>query len=250
MDPITVLLWLWNGWRPVYDFKHVNASLSMLDEHMDVPYKPVCITDNPAGIQCETFPIWDIEFRIHGFEKALPIRQPRAMPRGMRLKARPLKMRPNSYRRLKVFSEWGAEQWPGKVLSIDLDAVICKKMSPLITDHDFRINKGKAAPYNGAMWMLRTGTRRQAWDQFSSQALRQTTARRWVGSDQAWLSLVLPGEATWGKEDGIYHYSQTAIVEDMSACRIMFTAGVTKPWHPMFAQRFPTLHKQYMRHFK
>lgn len=233
-EKLTVILWLWDGWRPIYDYRHVNTMARMIGENLSMPHRVVCITDKPEGIDCDTFPLWDIDFHVEG----LPI------------KFRPGAVRPNSYRRLKMFSAWAVEQFPGKILSIDLDAVVLGKLDPLLSDHDFRINHGRAAPYNGGMWMLRTGTRQKVWDTFGPQAWKITNRKKFVGSDQAWIAHVLPREMTWGRGDGVYHYSLTERFDPLEGARVMFTAGAQKPWHQQFAKKFPQAAAEYARHAK
>jgi len=238
---LTIVTWLWDGWRPVYDYTHVNAMARMLAAFCSVPHRVICVTDMPANIECETFPLWDIDFKVLGIN-ATPV-QGRVVNRG----ERGLMHYPNSYRRLKLFSPWAAEQFPGKVLSIDLDAVILNDLAPLLTDQDFRINEGKCCPYNGGMWLHRTGTRLHVWERLDQNAFRKTSGKGYIGSDQAWLAHSIPGEATWNRDHGVYHFSHSRPGEDFSECRVMFTAGGTKPWHPLFASKFPELAAAYRR---
>jgi hypothetical protein len=263
-EALTVVLWLWNGWRPVYDYTHVNAMVRMLRANLSIPFRIVCFTDLPdtSSFICETRPLWDIEFNVLDLDTKPGARRPPLH----RLNHKPLHPRlrkplivqpivqppqpttkPNSYRRLRMFSEWAAQEFPGTILSIDLDAVVVSDLAPILTDHDFRINKGRCSPYNGGMWMLRTGTRQQVWDQFGCHAYRTTRQRGWIGSDQAWIAHVCPNEATWDAEDGVYHYSLATRSDPLPECRVMFTAGAIKPWHEQFRKRHPVLHGIYMR---
>jgi len=238
---LTIFTWLWTGWRPIYNHTHVNAMARMLGEFLPIPHKVICVTDQPGGIECETYPLWDIPFEVIGIN-ARP-----SMGRVQPRQERGLVHFPNSYRRLKLFSPWAAQEFPGKVMSIDLDAVITQDLSPLITPHDFRINQGVCCPYNGGMWMLRTGSRVRTWECFDQHAFRKTTHRGYVGSDQAWMAYSMPGEATWTRKEGVYHFSTAIPGEDLSGCRIMFNAGGIKPWHHQFAAKFPAMHAAYMR---
>lgn len=227
-EPLTVFLWLWQGWRPVYDASHVNAMCRMLRERLSLPHRVICVTDMPARItECETYPLWDIEFKMLGFTD-----KPRAQ-------------QPNCYRRLRMFSQWAAEQWPGRILSIDLDVVLLKDIAPLITSEDFRINRGRVCKYNGGMWMLRTGSRLKAWDELTPTAFKVTQRKGMIGSDQAWLSHVLPGEAIWDATDGVMQYSPRAV--NLSKVRAIFCAGGIKPWNKQFALALPTIASEYRR---
>src|SRR5262245_29898947 len=102
--PLTVFLWLWRGWRPVYDYRNVNAMVRMLEARLLMPHRVVCVTDMPHGIDCETVPLWEDKCRVDGLKPKMP----------------------NSYRRLRLFSAEMAEQFPGWALSLDLDAVLAK----------------------------------------------------------------------------------------------------------------------------
>jgi hypothetical protein len=257
---LTVILWLWNGWRPIYNYKHVNATVRMLADYLPIPHRVVCVTDTPEQIECETHPLWALEIKV----------------RGLPVSATGGAAYPNSYRRLKMFSPWAAEQFPGQILSLDLDAVICDDISPLITNDDFKINKGRAAPYNGGMWLLRTGTRTEVWEKFHPNAFAVTSRQRFTGSDQAWISHVLKNEKTWDAPDGVYHYAllrntgrsrpppgngrfPMRVINRNAApqpqpqpddCRIMFCAGGIKMWHPEFGIRFPALAEHYRKYLR
>lgn len=221
-EELTVVLHLWEGWRPVYDYRHVNAMVRMLKDYLYVLHDVVCFTDTPKGIICPTELLQPLDIVV---------------PEG----------KPNSYCRLRMFSPWAAKRFSGKmILSIDLDAVILKPIDPLNPpDLDFKINKGIACAYNGGMWLLRPGTRNKVWSLFSEHTFQTTQALGLTGSDQAWLSHILPGEATWGKEDGVYHFSHTPLGTNLSECRIMFFAGAKKPWSKECRDRFFNVYSHY-----
>lgn len=233
-DPLTFVLWLWDGWRPVYDARNVNATCRMIRANTHRQHRIVCFTDRPRGIvECEPLPLPELPFRMIG--------QHRMSSNGAR---------PNSYIRLKMFSPWAAAEFPGKIVSIDLDAVVCSNMDPLWTPEDFRINLGRASPYNGGMWMLRTGSRLQVWEQFSPRSLEITQKRGFFGSDQAWIAHTIPNEKTWSEADGVFHYSQSVRTDrSIPGCKIMFCAGSIKPWDNAFRAKFPKLARIYASYF-
>ena len=139
-----------------------------------------------------------------------------------------------------------------KVLSIDLDAVILRDITSLVTDDDLRLVKGKAAPYNGSMILHSTGTRLELWNEFTKNSpdLVRTHERKsqvmHYGSDQAWISYKCPGEPTWGAEHGVHHYTLMTDNKVPDDARIIFCAGSVKPWSPGMQLRIPELYQEYM----
>lgn len=201
---LTVICWKWAGWRNVYRAEHVNVLQRMLATHLRMPHRLVCVTDDPAGIECETVPLWS---------------EPNVQRAG-----------PNCYRRLRLFSQDAAQTFGERVLSIDLDCVILDDITPLITDEDFRIVRGRSARYNGSMWLHLCGTRTFLWDEFDAKTSPKA-ASRYVGSDQAWISHRCGEEAAWDKADGVYHYTLLDKRAPLpSNARIVFFAGAMKPW--------------------
>jgi hypothetical protein len=230
---LTVVCWKWNGWRSEYKAAHVNALEVMLKDHLALEHRLVCVTDDPAGVKCETLPIW---------------REPAVrLPNG--------KM--NCYRRLRMFAPEARELLGERVLSIDLDVVILKDITDLITDDDFRILAGRSAPYNGSLCLHRPGTRPFLWSEFDPKTSpkaagkRKMNGRPYVGSDQAWISHRAPNEATWGVEDGVYQYvdfESGGPVPDEA--RIIFFAGKHKPWHNFVLKSHQTLGILYQDYFR
>ena len=217
---LTIVTWLWKGsaWRSCYAAEHVNALERMVAANLTIPHRFICVTDIPEGINCPTVPLdWEIKTNT-------PERQA------------------NCYRRLKAFSE-DSRSWLGdRFVSIDLDVVVMKDITPIIDrpQDDFVILEGTAAPYNGSMWMMDTGCRRKVWDDFvpdsspqKVQALsNQAGGRRYYGSDQAWISAKLPHEKMWTRKDGIYQF-QADIDKGLpfpADARMVFFAGGMKPW--------------------
>ena len=184
---ITVLLWKWHqpNYRSRFTAENVNIMINMIGRNLDLPHRFLCITDDPAGVSCETYPLWN-EPNVN-------------LPQG----------RPNCYRRLKVFGEFGKELGD-RLLSIDLDAVITGNITQIVDrKEDFVIWKdvSQSTLYNGGLWCMTAGTRKQVWEEFRPEILQETKRLGIVGSDQAIVSHILgPGEATWDENDGILSY--------------------------------------------
>jgi hypothetical protein len=210
---ITVLLWKWRqkNYRSKFTAENVNIMTRMIGRNLDLPHRFLCITDDPDGVECETYPLWN-EPNIH-------------LPDG----------RPNCYRRLKVFGEFGKELGD-RLLSIDLDTVITKNITPLIDrPEDFVIwgDTAKNTLYNGGFWLMTPGTRSKVWNKFDPMAPKITRSLGIVGSDQAWVSHILgPGEAMWSTKDGVYSYRnhlRSGLLPLPPDARIVFLHGAHDP---------------------
>lgn len=229
---LTVVCWLWRGWRPLYSFHNVNIAQRMIAANLKIPHRFVCVTDMPEGIECETIPLFDTP-HVH------------THPR-----------QPNCYKRLNVFRPDAAEVFGSDlILSIDLDFVAFDDLTPLITDDDFRIVTGMQSPYNGSMYMVRAGSRPKVWTDFDPvhspvtlSTLRRKDGRPYIGSDQAWISYKLPGARTWGPEDGVYQFFRVKQTRGTMQVppRIMFFPGLTKPWDVSMDRQWPEFRAKYL----
>jgi hypothetical protein len=211
----------------MYKAHHVNVLQEMVAQNLQIPHRFVCVTDDPVGVKCETIKIWnDPEVQVQG-------------------------KRPNCYRRLKVFSRDAKDIFKAdRLLSIDLDCVIFKDITPLVTGDDFKIMMGKASPLNGSMFLHTLGTKVSIWNTFGCNAqdlvLRRERATkvRHFGSDQAWMSYCEPKAPVWTPADGAYHY--TLLKGDVpDDARICFFAGSHKPWNPHIAEKAPRAYDIY-----
>jgi hypothetical protein len=237
VSELTVVCWKWKGWRNVYKAEHVNLLEHMLAKHLHIPHRLVCVTDDPAGVNCETMPIWDYP------------------------QVEVMKGRPNCFRRLRVFAPEAKEMFGERLLSIDLDCMIFDDITPLITQDDFKITAGTAAvaPYNGSMFLHKTGTRPELWDDFDPATFHETIkttrlpgARPFYGSDQAWMSYRAPGEATWGPDDGVYFFRhlEAATPNMPRGARIVFFPGSAKPWDHAMKRRAPAVRRAYQQYLE
>jgi hypothetical protein len=227
---LTVLAWWWaaSGRRPgVYTAAHVHALARMLAKHMSGEYRLVCVTDRPEEItECETFPLWN-----------LPVTQTRDL---------------DCYRRLKLFEPKFGAVFGERILSLDLDVLIRGDLAPLIDDSlDFQAMRGTCSHINGSAWTLRIGTNRVVWDSFSprqsariiSQA-RNRDGSRLIGSDQAWMSLLMPDAAVWDKRHGMWHYKRLVKQPDLApSARMVAFSGDAKPWDADL--KIPALRDEY-----
>lgn len=206
-----VVCWKWTqpGYRSKFSAEHVNILASMVKRNLKMEYKFCCITDDAAGIDSsvEIIPLWDDYATVPNpsFDKG-----------------------PSCYRRLKAFSA-EAEQLIGpRFVSLDLDTVIVRDVTPIwnrpndefIIWGDTEGHRGRFIPripghmrvmqrlYNGSMWLLKAGSRRQVWDKFNPETSPQEAhSHGRHGSDQGWISHCLgPGQTTWHMNDGVFSY--------------------------------------------
>jgi hypothetical protein len=209
---LTVLTWLWKQplSRAVYTAHHVNIWADMVRRNLSMPHRIACVTDLPEGIDpaVEILPPPGefVDWRI-----------PSWGPR-----------RPQCLRRIAMFAPDAGKRFGERFVCMDLDCIVTGPLDPLFADDvEFRICKGTAHGrlYNGSMMLLKAGSRAQVYERFTlDEAVK--AGRRFVGSDQAWISHCLgAGEATWGPEHGVQWHGQP--VRDP---RVVFFPGATKPW--------------------
>lgn len=232
-----IVLWLWDGWRPVYSVEHVNAMVRMLQAYCLGSNAPriICLTDKPDRYECESY--------------MLP-REPRFNPYS----------KPNCYRRLQIFDpsfQASLSISPGDyVVSIDLDTVITSDLWPLLLykmESTFVATAGLHSKYNGAFWRFTAGYHADIWTEFdfnrSPEWLRKQRARgvASIGSDQAWLSHKILNAPTWNTTHGICFYTRHCKQIKYDEAVLWNFAGNIKPWSASVKINAPQLYQQYQR---
>lgn len=239
--PITFVCWKWHqpGYRTPYTAEHVNVWAAMIKRYYKKPHRLLCITDNPTGIDCETFPLWkDLDTARN--------------PSGAHL--------PSCYRRLKIFSPLVTSELDigegDEVFSMDLDIVICTNIEMLIqkyADESFVGWKGvgthNPVVYNGSLFKFRAGHVNFLWDEFNFKTSpHEAIKAKYFGSDQGWLSYRLRGTAPgWtAGTDGVLSYTSNLHAARMrsrahlpSNARIICFNGKRKPWEKEVQQNSP-----------
>jgi hypothetical protein len=193
----------------------------MVRRYYTKPMRSVCITDDPAGVDFETFPLWDDHSSIPN-------------PNGGHL--------PSCYRRLKLFSREVTEALGvpegAPVVSLDLDIIVVRNIEKMF-GHDApflgwkRISPNKPIGYNGSMFMLRAGQMEHIWTSFNpATSPMQARRAKQYGSDQGWISYVLQGTAPgWTQASGIYSYTSDVRGRALPRnARIVSFNGKFKPW--------------------
>lgn len=224
---LTVLTWLWNQphGKTKYAAEHVNAWATMVSRHLTLEHEVACVTDMPQGI--------DPGIRIiPPLGDFIDVKLPTWGP-----------TKPQCLRRLSMFRR-DAVDWikADRIVSTDLDAVICDSLDPLFDiDDDFKIAHGTSSgrKYNGSLMLLRLGARPQVFETFTPERAVRAGLKH-LGSDQAWIAAAIPGEKTWKPEDGVCFWLPQRPVE---VARIVFFAGANgKPWtvdDPLVAKHYP-----------
>ncbi|MBZ9659784.1 hypothetical protein LB523_12080 [Mesorhizobium sp. ESP-6-4] len=209
------MTWFWRQpeGRITYKPEHVNIWADMVRRNLSMPHRIACVTDIPNGID----PSIDIITPPRDFEDAtIPTWGP---------------ARPQCLRRLAMFSPNAGAIFGQRFVCMDMDCVIAGPLDSLFeTDAEFKIYNGTAPDrlYNGSMMLLKAGARAEVYNRFTVKDAA-LAGRRFVGSDQAWISHILgAGQPTWGPKDGVNWWDRSKSVP--AETRLMFFPGYFKPW--------------------
>lgn len=240
----TFVCWKWQSraYRVSFTAEHVNTLVDMLARYCDEPHEVLCITDDPTGVKCRTYPIWP---------DLAHLANPCAPPGSKQL--------PSCYRRLKIFDEETTNAMgfaPGATLiSIDLDCVLLDNIGPLLRmfpDSDFTGWLALAGHawrhpkyFHGSLWRFKAGKLSYLWREFDpvlSPAIAKMQG--YFGSDQAWLTMRLQGRFPgWEFKHGIAAFNGglhgvrgPGLPAGM---RIVFFNGAHKPWDESVRKRWP-----------
>lgn len=207
------------GYRSSYGPDQVNVFFSMTRRHYRPDVRCICVTDDAKGIDAsiEIVPMWDTFASVPS-------------PHGGK--------NPACYRRLKAFSAEAGDWFGQRFVCVDLDTVICGDMAPVWDrDEDFVI-WGETDPrsnYNGSMFLMTAGARRQVYEQFNpAKSPREHFRAGKFGSDQGWISHLLgKGEKCWSTKDGVYSYRKHIATKGNvlpENARIVMWHGRHDPW--------------------
>ena len=234
---LSVVCWKWSPpefYERKFDAETVNTLYRMVKRHYSSPFEFHCFTDDWTGILADIH-IHPISDQFGDLESPLGISYP------------------SCYRRLVAFDPLFSDLVGKRFVSLDLDCVIVGSLVTLWDrPEDFVIcgSDIPGQPYNGSMWLHRCGTRRQVVDDFiPTHSPRITREAGFTGSDQAWFAYKLPGEPTWGPEEGVVswqkHCKNRAWMLPQGA-RIVFFNGWDSPWDQRCKDRAPWI-KEYYR---
>ena len=178
-----------------YTSKYVNRLYHSVERNLTIPHEFICVTDDPQGIECKTIPMWDDHRKLGG-----------------------------CYTRLKLFSLEMKDLIGNRFIALDLDTVIVGNLDKMFNRKgDFVINKYTTHShlhkhknnqyYNGSIIMMDAGARQHVWKMFdpkTSPLLIQKN-KGLIGTDQAWISLLLGNsEKMFAERDGVYRFQLLA----------------------------------------
>lgn len=230
-----VVTWKWQSslYRERFQAEHVNALLAAFEENLERGHRFLCVTDDPSGVACETYPLWDDHRDV-----------PNLWSREM----------PSCYRRLKIFDP-KTQRAMGisagdSVVSVDLDVVVTDGLDRLLDRTERFVGwetRGTVHPrvFNGTIFMLRAGELSDVWEDFDpARSPRLAHRSGYYGSDQGWLSYRLAAaEAGWKRDDGIRSYLRDVRHARRlpEGTRLLSFNGRHKPWHPDVQRQLPWL---------
>jgi len=222
MKEISIVTFKWRkpstGYKlksPVeYSAEHVNILYKSVKRNTTIPFKFICVTDDPSGLndEIQVIDLWDKYKNLGG-----------------------------CYNRLYIFSEEIKNLLGERFICIDLDCVIVDNIDTILTrKEDFIINKfiskgGHNQIYNGGLIMMTAGTRKSVWEDFhpikSLETLdRLRNEKNLVGSDQAWIQANLgENESMFTENDGIYDYSFLPDKKLPENAKMIFFPGKVDP---------------------
>lgn len=230
-------------WRqlgiPPYSAVHVNALYNACKAKIHFAHRFICVTNQTDGIECETRPC-----------------------------PSPITIDNNEgcYRRLHAFSdEFAAELEADYYAMIDLDVVLngdCTDIFRWAMQRDFVILRGSPRAqgdlcnlYNGGFWVCKRGARTLFWEATKDpdisrrrRAYRLPSGKRAVGSDQALMAMISPHEQVMGIEHGIYQYRYHHKFD--REAKMIFFAGVEKPWDRKTLIKHPEVYKAWAKYAK
>jgi len=212
-----------------YTSAHVNALYTMLQQNVSLPFKLICVTDDPAGIDpaIKIIPLWK-EFRNLGgcFVRLVCFKK-----------------------NFKLFGE--------RFFSIDLDCVITENIDHLfsreepfiIWSPDESDLSRRSVNYCGSLFGLTVGIHPEIYDEFRPSKLKRNKRGRYSGgSDQKHISKVVKDAIVFGQKEGIYNF-----MPDLSPlghklpdnCSLVFFNGGFLPDDPGLKSHFSWVAKHY-----
>lgn len=220
---LNIICWKWKpkgAYRSSFGPETVNILKQMVKRHFHKPHRFICVTDDPIGIDPDVkiIPLWEEHGNI-------------VNPHGA--------TNPSCYRRLKLFSPDAAKLFGHRYVSLDLDCVIVKDVTPLWDRSEDIVLWGDTNPgtyYNGSMLLMTAGCRPDVWTDFNPNTSPSISkANGQFGSDQGWISYKLgPGEKKWTIDDGVVSYRihvrniRNKVLPP--SARIVMFHGATDPW--------------------
>lgn len=230
MSELNILLWAWKPRGPrthkgkiFYGPQLLNAQAKAIRSHLSIPHQITAITDYPA----------------HEFDSSLNVVDASKH-------FGELADLGGCYRRLKMFAPEMRDLLGPRVVSVDLDMVVVKDLTPLFTPwYSFRIWKSESLagqPYNGSLISLTTGAHPEPWTTFDLKVTVQAARMRgYRGTDQSVLAYTLgPDQPVWTWQDGVFYLARNCPRDRLpDLARIVFSPGGMKVTDPLVQSRYP-----------
>lgn len=242
--PISFVCWKWRaeGSARVFESKHVNIVRAMVERWYPRPFRFICVTDDPAGLDA----------RIEAI--SMPVRFDHIKnPSGANF--------PSCYSRLWNFSA-DARVLGARIFQLDIDCVITGDLRPLVDrSEDFvgwcdaRFVEHDGQPQNkiaGGAYLLKTGSFLDVWTEFDKKSASRAFEAGNRGSDQGWMSYKLfnLNSGRVGKytaKDGLMKINWTSplATRPPKSARIIFTNGNKPPWSRDMRLRYPWIREHW-----
>lgn len=232
---LNIIMWKWHQrvgkrgehpFRETYTPTHVHALIHQLKTFCKLSFRIIVVTDDPIGLNCETFPLWPDHSNLPNYS-------------GANL--------PSCYRRLRIFdpvTQRAMGITPGeRIVSLDLDALIVNDVTPLFDRPDecvfYHVPGTRVKTVlNGSLFLFTAGRLDWLWTEFDPlTSPRDACKKGYLGSDQAYLSAQLLGKSFVGRwtadQDGVYSFYRDIRIRraSLAKARIVFWSGRIKPWH-------------------
>ena len=237
---ITIITFKWakKGYRSTFLPVHVNTLRNMVARNYAEPFRFICVTDDPTGLDegIEHIPLWDDYASIPN----------PSWPQG-----------PSCYRRLKIHSPWFADiiGRGNRFICLDLDIVITGDLTPIFhrTEPFLMWETGNhSITHCASMVMATAGETEDIWNSFDPNTSPRvaTQGAPMKGSDQSWLYYCRRKQlAGWGAKDGVFSYRDHCVKQYQSklpkAARMVIFHGKPDPWDYTTLQASPWVHDHY-----
>lgn len=186
----------------------------MIDRNCTVLHEFVCATDDATGLDQDI--------------RTAPI-DPRLVRLGV------------AFPKLTVFRPDAAEIFGQRLCLIDLDSVIVGSIDaivgrpePFVIWRDVLANSQPTRfKYNSSLILMDASARSAVWERLSPTEIKKILHHEHrCGSDQAWISHLLNGEATWTAADGVLSWRFEVKGKSLPGnAKIVFFHGPEKPWN-------------------
>jgi hypothetical protein len=224
---LTLLLWYWRGWRPVYTSTDVHASAALFRKHLPDGSRILCVTDQKLHACCRALLDGVVQLPADPFAGVRGVRPCTPMASWVRMN--------------QCNAEWlHSIGVSGPVMSVDMDSVAVADLSPLLSPPEaikWQALRSASARLNpSVLWQREPGVLQGAWDNMTLAAVR-AIPRHIIGSDQAWLSWwrhthQTPTPMLLDRSHGVYQYAVKLcdIRRRPALPRLWTFAGSRKQW--------------------